>query len=44
MDHPNIAKVLDAGRYGDWPAVLRHGLVSVPITAVRDKKHVSASG
>ena len=26
MDHPNIAKVLDAGRDGDGPALLRHGI------------------
>ena len=25
MDHPNIAKVLDAGRDRNWPALLRHG-------------------
>ena len=25
MDHPNIAKVFDAGATGDGPAVLRHG-------------------
>ena len=25
MDHPNIAKVLDAGATADGPAVLRHG-------------------
>ena len=25
MDHPNIAKVLDAGRHRDRPALLRHG-------------------
>ena len=26
MDHPNIAKVLDAGTDGIWPAVLRDGI------------------
>jgi serine/threonine protein kinase len=26
MDHPNIAKVLDAGRHCQWTAVLRHGI------------------
>ena len=33
MDHPNIAKVLDAGRHRHGPALLRHG------TGARDQDH-----
>ena len=42
MDHPNIAKVLDAGATADRPALLRHGTgKGMPITEYCDQEHLT---